>query len=747
MIFAIMILFVTSLLVTAVFVSARGDIKLTQTSSIQKEAYNAAVAGISRYKYQLNSEDEYWKKCPSFSSKIAAASSKEAYGSSEESFEVKTLPSSKHTEKECKEEKQTAIVESAKSANGTFRIESTGEAAGVKRSIIATFTHPGFLNYVYFTKYEVEDPTNFTNPVPTNECENYYKVRKATYYEQDGKKQLLTKWCPPIHFAANDKVNGPMHTDDSAAICGSNSAPTFGRTKTDKIEMNGGNYLAEGCSSDPYSGGEKSANEASGMLGTYTEKGEELSPPSTDNELLSSAEDKFEGETFIELSGNKMKVTHASTGQSEELPFPSDGVVYVENTTGGCGTTYTPFATDYAAEKGCGNVYVKGSYTESLTIGAEGDVVIDGNIETSHESSGEPTGAATLGLIATNFVRVYHPVTKEYKVAESTAETTPPTIVYKEETPRTREKLLEQNPTLTEETLEQAPTIKEKTLEEAPTIKEKTVEEAGTGSKKETCKSGFTYSRSTKMCVGKVVEESCPTGYTLTNKKCTKKVSEETCNEGYTLTSKKCVKKVTVEKCSSGYTLTNKKCTEKVTEEYCNTGYTLTNKKCVATTGEETCGNGSKLNGKKQCVASCPYGQSYEEAEGLCVGKCEGKDKSLGKGICEYLNNSEECDADNETGSLSNPTIDAAILSTDHSFIVDNYICGSSLGNLNIWGSIAQYWRGPVGTGSGSSTSGYTKNYNYDERLATYQPPNFLAPTTNEWKISRETAPPNGFEG
>src|SRR6202012_4240537 len=39
------------------------------------------------------------------------------------------------------------------------------------------------------------------------------------------------------------------------------------------------------------------------------------------------------------------------------------------------------------------------------------------------ESNGEPTGAATLGLIAENFVRVYHPVKQGY----TTTHVEPPT--------------------------------------------------------------------------------------------------------------------------------------------------------------------------------------------------------------------------------------------------------------------------------------------------------------------------------
>src|ERR1019366_3625065 len=43
----------------------------------------------------------------------------------------------------------------------------------------------------------------------------------------------------------------------------------------------------------------------------------------------------------------------------------------------------------------------------------------------------------------------------------------------------------------------------------------------------------------------------------------------------------------------------------------------------------------------------------------------------------------------------------AAILAADHSFVVDNWACGSELGDLHLYGSIAQNYRGIVGTSGG----------------------------------------------
>jgi len=740
MMVAIGVMLVSSLLLVATFTAADGDIRLTSTDASQKSAYYAALAGLSEYKYQLNSNPNYWLSCPS-TGKVPVP------GASGETYQVKTLHSEGHTASECKAKVQSAIVESASSAKGTFRIESTGTYDGQTRSLVATFTHPGFLNYVYFTNYEILDPSA-QSPSPTN-CEHYYSYRK----EHTG------LGCVEIQFAEKDKINGPLHTNDAADVCEkSGNWPTFGRTSSDMIEMNGGYHA--GCS----------AMTKIHTVGTYTEKAPTLVPPETDSELLATAGYKFQGKTFLELkagSPNTIAITSVGPGGTKIEPtkaFPSNGVIYVENSASGCGLSYTPFKTDYTDDSGCGNVYVRGTYTESLTIAAANDIIIDGNLKTAENSSSEPTGAATLGLIATNFVRVYHPVAKEYTVEHKLAVTETPKIVHKkarptesektlEQAPTIIEKTLEQVPTTTEKTLEQAPTTKENTLEQPPTTKEKTVEEAGTGSKGENCKSGFTYSKTTKKCVGKVLEESCPAGYTLSNKKCTEKVVEEKCPAGYTLSNKKCTEKVSEETCPSGYTLRNKKCTEKVIEEKCANGYTLTEGECISVSTEEACGTGYTLNHGHLCVATCPNGQSYVEAEGLCVAKCENGDQSAGAGICEYKNSSSGCDAPNlnsaqdpyKWGSLISPVIDAAILSTAHSFIVDNYLCNENehLGNLNIWGSIAQFWRGPVGSGE----AGYTKNYNYDERLATEQPPNFLSPSTTAWKMTRVTAPQNGFTG
>ncbi len=60
-------------------------------------------------------------------------------------------------------------------------------------------------------------------------------------------------------------------------------------------------------------------------------------------------------------------------------PFPANGVIYVENET--CNGAYSPFNRPTRRPPGCGNVYVKGEYSAPLTIAAENDIIITGNLD------------------------------------------------------------------------------------------------------------------------------------------------------------------------------------------------------------------------------------------------------------------------------------------------------------------------------------------------------------------------------
>jgi hypothetical protein len=70
---------------------------------------------------------------------------------------------------------------------------------------------------------------------------------------------------------------------------------------------------------------------------------------------------------------------------------------------------------------------------------------------------------------------------------------------------------------------------------------------------------------------------------------------------------------------------------------------------------------------------------------------------------------------------------------------VDNFYCGATLGTLTVRGAIAQRFRGPVGTGGSSVSTGYAKDYEYDDRLEYLSPPHFLSPIEAAWQVARQT--------
>jgi hypothetical protein len=500
MIIAIGVMFVTSLMLVAAFTIANGEVITTHTDSTQKQSYYAALAGVQQYEYRLQANPNYWQTCEAPKSTVPEEKS--------ERYEITLLPASTAptgTTTCSTSNPFNTMIESKGALVNTFRIKSVGFAGKEKRTIVATFKVTGFLDFIYFTNFETEDPNLYNAPTG---C-------AGAYHKEWSAKGLK---CETITFTSNDSVNGPMHTNDSTKIEGSAEFGREGHSPLDTVEINGGTYPED--EKENCSGGKPTFFTASGC---YT-KGQTLIPPESDSSLTAYVEEKnkFAGQTFLTLNGalNKITVvdfTEPKPGEykenTETIGWPENGLIYVSDKT--CSpATFSATNADTKSEqekrRGCGDVYVSGSYKKSLTIAGEDDVIISGSLyPTSVEGKvgTEPptSSAAVLGLIAKEYVRVYHP-------------------------------------------------------------------------------------------------------------------------------------------CQSG---------------------------------------------------------------------------------------------NNQTGSLENPWLYAAILSTAHSFLVDNFDCGNKLGELNIWGAVAQDYRGIVGQ---IGSTGYIKNYKYDNRLATDEPPYFLAPLKAGWKIARETA-------
>ncbi len=380
--------------------AANNDLKVGRGDQDRKRAYEAAQAGVEWYSYQLQRDPTYWTKCatiPADANGPAPVSLEGASGSPTwrrvidadgasqtlEQFRVEILKvkTSTGTTVQC----NTANPDTTALEDGSLRIRVTGRANGRYRSIIATYRRTGFLSFIYFTQWETQDPIISG----ASNCDRPRSTRGSG--------------CVTIQFQNADKIKGPMHTNDESVVtCGS---PTFGRAgRADNWEVSGpapGYIQACGAYTPTFNGpkilpaGTLTMPDGNGNLatlaGSWTFTGQTCLVFKTDN--------------TVDIYKNQSWTTNKRvdcTGTPENRPLtganaPPNGVIYVTG-SGTCGYSKQE---DYSNPSTCGDVAVSGTYGSSVTIGASNDIIVNGDLIHG--------GDAMAGLIAANFVRIYHP--------------------------------------------------------------------------------------------------------------------------------------------------------------------------------------------------------------------------------------------------------------------------------------------------------------------------------------------------
>lgn len=402
MVVALGVLAVTSLLVAGAYSAVNTDTRLTQRDLDSKRAYYAARAGVNRFLYELNQNPNLWQTCPTVSTKTSIAPG------SNQKYTYKPVPANGNSA--CSPSPPTTgdpISTLIDADTGTFRMQFTGYAGNpeVKRGLVASFRKDTPLDYLWFTIYETLDPNTYPVPANYSDCNTWERAP----YNRDSK-------CRDIRFITGDDLNGPTYTQDQYLIDG---APNFGRTGTnDKAESSVESTVEDDiCMYGNCDG----AN----FRGQKAPSAPTISPPPNNDQLLQDASrygcgaagcgtpagppGVQTGITKIVLNGTQMQITNCEvtcgTVQNVNInKFPNGTpIVYVKNATSGCDPTYTPYNPTYPATGPCGTVYVHGSYTRSVTIAAQTDIIIDGPI-----TKNPVAPAPVLGLTANNFVRVMH---------------------------------------------------------------------------------------------------------------------------------------------------------------------------------------------------------------------------------------------------------------------------------------------------------------------------------------------------
>ena len=429
------VLFVGGILVAAAVAAPNGDTRLSRYDQDYKDAYAAAEAGVAEYVFHLTQDNGYWVRCAGTTASPLPTPNavnqpwngtgadprrwRQVPGTSGTNarnlYTIEMIPNNGYTQ--CDPSNPTASM--IDDTTGTFRIRATGCAAslstttctgGAKRSIVVTFRRRGFLDFLYFTDFETADPTWYavdTQGLATNpDLVSWASNNCAKTYWRSGRGNLrysgqiwspsTNSWnsysdtCTEIQFANADVLAGPFHSNDSIMTCGS---PTFGRTSQDRIEVSGpspGWRSASGCSGSPT------------FTGLWAPNSPLLTLPPSEAALKDKTDAGyvFTGRTTLVLGATSMTVTNAAAGLTNaSRAYPPEGVVYVQNGT--CGQGYKPLDS-YNNPTGCADVIVQGSYGKDLTISAEKDIIVNDDITRS--------GDVMLGLIANNFIRVYHPV-------------------------------------------------------------------------------------------------------------------------------------------------------------------------------------------------------------------------------------------------------------------------------------------------------------------------------------------------
>jgi len=256
------------------------------------------------------------------------------------------------------------------------------------------------------------------------------------YYWQVG----IENGCQKVDFISADVLTGNLYVNDSIFTCGS---PTFDTVRTaDPNE----DYVNDNSSC----GGSGTPSATSKTDGVPLE-----AIPTDDSQLASVAQQNgclYEGPTSIVLTGTTMQITSPDTptGKPPGAPngspsndalnqagntsvcmpasgggsvaLPNNAVVFVENCLSGdasctAGNAYNPMSGD--GETGAsgptyGDAIVQGTLTGPLTIGAQNNDIIDGNLcySSATTCASLPASSATdvLGLIAYNYVEINHPL-------------------------------------------------------------------------------------------------------------------------------------------------------------------------------------------------------------------------------------------------------------------------------------------------------------------------------------------------
>jgi hypothetical protein len=408
---------VLGLFVVSAWAAANNALPGTTSDSDSKRAYEAAEAGVQWYQYQIQRDTNYWTKCADTTSGIYLKGGRPAVGAagwrdvprSQEQFAIE-LVGQTTSDATCEADPGTNLL-----TDGQLTVRSTGTYHGKVRQVVAKFRRAGFIDYIYYTKRETAPPPSYKNAADRDwaraNCDTTRINRPAPSRTNglpsswDARQNKYTAGCSEIQFRDTDVIAGPFHTEDSSVLaCGD---PQFGGSTSDAVEVanatDSSSWYQQVCS-----GGTVTAK------GTLKAPSKSLDLPKNNLQLASQATYTFTGSTCLAFNGNQMTVqqnqvwgtgtngTVDCSGTTTTYTLGPNTVIWVAN-NGSCNDPYD-YIQNYVNTTACGDVAVSGSYGTNVTVGAQDDIIVTSDLLRSNSD-------AMMGLVANQFVRVYHPVT------------------------------------------------------------------------------------------------------------------------------------------------------------------------------------------------------------------------------------------------------------------------------------------------------------------------------------------------
>jgi hypothetical protein len=689
-------------LVTAVMSYALGSQTLSRRDQDWNAALAAAEAGIDDYIFHLNQDGSYWQY-----GNNTVAPTDPRYGPAppdgNSAFRTWAPVPGEASDAWYRYDRSTAQL----SVDGTIRLTVTGRVGNVTRSLDASVRRRNFLDFLYFTDLETTDPALY--PTSTNNrnstwaqtycAKRYYEgrdIQGRTDFAGDSDASS-NDYCTEISFATVDTINGPLHSNDAIRISGN---PQFlGDTSDSWKDPAGKRWWGSGSPS--FKPGDPEYSDALTMPPSNVDIKNETNPVFVDQPGC-----LFTGPTAITLRNDGTMDVISPFTQAKNCTWPSNpatsmygrftttritlpstgGVVYVQNVpstmgdpnytsgcpysrpavggNGGSGTTPNrtqplgfPQKSDITPSSagttptgyGCrnGDAFLMGALSGRLTVAAENNIMLVGS--TTYVN----TSTNLLGLVANNYINVYHPVANPDDPVDKVNEVQTITLTaYRSTTTFRLTYNGQQTSSITYGTGPTASTIQTALVN---------LSNIGSGDVTVTGPNGGPYTVTFVGALGGqdvvMITVQCVTNCTGTPTPSASVVETVKGDAG------------TVVTCDGTGTV----------DSYCNLK--------VPT---------ALFNG------TTPGTSTMATAVG--------------------------------TQALKNPSFYAAMVTVQHSTRVQNYQYGTDngVGTLNITGAIAQKYRGIVGV---INTSGYAKNYVYDQRLKYDSPPKFLNPVASAWQV------------